>query len=377
MQKPTNWKRINFRYHRPMAKARASTRAVAAGWHVALLRGINVGGNSMLPMRDLQLMFRKAGCTDVRTYIQSGNVVFRAAPRLAKSMESAIPDIIARKFGFRPAVMVRSAAQVQVIVEGNPFTAPRGGKRGALSADDARTLHVGFLADTPSADRVASLDVRRSPGDECAVRGHCIYLRYASGVGKTRLTGAYLESTLNTHCTLRNWRTMLALLEMMREPSQDGPKSSRRAATGGDRKTGGRGVTVEQYRRLCLGMPQAYEGSHMDHPDFRVRAKIFATLYRQERGLAMVKLKPPQQRDVIEKHPGAFAPIAGGWGRMGATEVRLGSADQATMRAVIQMAWRNVAPKNLLDDMIFHEAPRARTTKPRGSIKRRASRATR
>jgi hypothetical protein len=215
---------------------------------------------------------------------------------------------------------------------------------------------------------VASLDVRRSPGDEFAVRGHCIYLRYASGVGKTRLTGAYLESTLNTHCTLRNWRTTLALLEMMHEPSHVGPKSSRRAATGGDRMTGRRGVTVEQYRRLCLGMPQAYEGSHMDHPDFRVRGKIFATLYRQERGLAMVKLKPPQQRDVIEKHPGAFAPIAGGWGRMGATEVRLSSVDQSTMRAVIRMAWRNVAPENLLDDMIFDEAPRTGAPRSGGSF---------
>ncbi len=118
------------------------------------------------------------------------------------------------------------------------------------------------------------------------------------------------------------------------------------------------GVTVAGFRRACLSMPEATEGSHMGHPDFRVKGRIFATLFGQERGLAMVKLKRPQQQEFVNSRPGAFAPIMGGWGRQGATEVRLADVDEATLRRAIITAWRNTAPKQLLDDLIFSEMRR-------------------
>src|SRR5262245_5493983 len=98
------------------------------------------------------------------------------------------------------------------------------------------------------------------------------------------------------------------------------------------------GVTVAGFRRACLSMPEAMESSHMGTADFRVKGRIFATLYGADKGLAMVKLKPEQQRAMIGEHPSAFAPIKGGWGRMGATEVRLRSVDAATLRSAIKIA---------------------------------------
>src|SRR6266478_787219 len=93
-------------------------------YHIALLRGINVGGNNKLPMKDLAAMFKAAGCTDVATYIQSGNVVFRADAALAKRIGDWISAAILKKFKINVPIVVRSAAQLRKIAKGNLFFKP-------------------------------------------------------------------------------------------------------------------------------------------------------------------------------------------------------------------------------------------------------------
>jgi hypothetical protein len=106
-------------------------------------------------------------------------------------------------------------------------------------------------------------------------------------------------------------------------------------------------MTAEQFRRLALSFPEAFEGAHMDHPDFRVRGgKIFATLSQGERA-GMVKLTPEQQEEFVATEPNVFAPVKGGWGRGGATTVRLKSATQAKLRPAMTAAWCTAAPKKL------------------------------
>ena len=106
-------------------------------------------------------------------------------------------------------------------------------------------------------------------------------------------------------------------------------------------------VTAEQFRRLALSFPEAYESSHMDHPDFRVRGgKIFATLSHAEKS-GMVKLTPDQQEEFVRAEPKLFEPVEGGWGRGGATSVRLKSATKAILRPAMAAAWCNAAPKTL------------------------------
>jgi hypothetical protein len=94
-------------------------------------------------------------------------------------------------------------------------------------------------------------------------------------------------------------------------------------------------------------MPDAVEASHMGHPDFRVGAKIFATLGHPDRAWGMVKLSPEQQAMYLEMAPKSFTPAAGAWGRRGSTHVRLSATEKNTLRDAIVTAWRNVAPKSV------------------------------
>ena len=93
-------------------------------------------------------------------------------------------------------------------------------------------------------------------------------------------------------------------------------------------------------------MPDAVEASHMGHPDFRVGKKIFATLGWPDAGFAMVKLTSEQQTMLVEAEPKMFAPVPGGWGRSGSTNVRLAAVDATTLKSAIAMAWQNIAPRS-------------------------------
>jgi uncharacterized protein (DUF1697 family) len=188
-----------------MARAGRRESSAQAAAHVALLRGINVGGKNPLPMKELAAMVEAAGASDVRTYIQSGNVIFRASPAIARGVAAAVSAAIAGRFGFTAPVVTRSAAELEAIAESNPFLG-----RGA----DPATLHVVFLADEPAPERVAALDPRRSPPDELEVRGREIFLRCPNGYARTKLTNAYFDSKLATTSTVRNWRTVLQLVEL-------------------------------------------------------------------------------------------------------------------------------------------------------------------
>ena len=172
---------------------------------IALLRGVNVGGKNHLPMKELAAIFVAVGCTDVRTYIQSGNVVCHAGPSLAKKLPALITREIAAHAGHRIPIVMRSAAELRDAVESNPYL---------TEGAETSALHVGFLADIPQASRVAALDPQRSPPDRFQVRGREIYFHLPTGIGKSKLTSAYFDSKLATTLTVRNWRTVLTLLQM-------------------------------------------------------------------------------------------------------------------------------------------------------------------
>ena len=106
-------------------------------------------------------------------------------------------------------------------------------------------------------------------------------------------------------------------------------------------------MTTAEFRRMALQLPEAVESAHMDHPDFRVRGKIFATLGYPEAGWGMVKVTVAQQKRLVTLDPDVFVPAAGAWGRAGATTVRLRTADKATVRKALTAACCNTAPKTL------------------------------
>ncbi len=182
--------------------------AQALSTHVALLRGINVGGKNMLPMKDLAEMFTEAGCTDVRTYIQSGNVVFAAPPTLVKTIPTHITNRIEELFGLRIPVILRTAAEMATTSRNNPFM-----KTGA----DEKLLNVFFLAHMPALENVLQLDPERSVPDSFSVHNREIYVNLPNGAARTKLTNAWFDTRLATTSTARNWRTVLTLTQMMVE----------------------------------------------------------------------------------------------------------------------------------------------------------------
>lgn len=110
-------------------------------------------------------------------------------------------------------------------------------------------------------------------------------------------------------------------------------------------------MTAAEFREIALGLPGASEQEHMGHPDFRVGGKIFATLAYPDDHFGMVKLTPAQQALFVRSDPKGFAPVKGGWGRQGATSVRLDAADFRVVRDALITAWRNRAPKKLADQL--------------------------
>ena len=107
----------------------------------------------------------------------------------------------------------------------------------------------------------------------------------------------------------------------------------------------------EEFRRLATSLPEAVEKEHMQHPDFRVGGKIFATLGYPDEHWAMVKLNPEQQAQFLKSHPDVFTPSKGAWGRQGSTSVRLRAATKSVVRDALMAAWRNTAPKKLVKQL--------------------------
>ncbi len=180
---------------------------------VALIRAINVGGRGRVPMPALREAIVALGCRDVRTYIQSGNVVLRAPAALGSGqvLGRHLAGAVLAASGVEAAVIVRTADELAALVAGCPFPSPE--------ADPTRHFAT-FLeeAPTPAAAAAAStLGADRSPPDALVVAGADVYLRLPNGAAETRLTNAWLERALGTRCTARNWRTVLALLALAQE----------------------------------------------------------------------------------------------------------------------------------------------------------------
>jgi len=106
-------------------------------------------------------------------------------------------------------------------------------------------------------------------------------------------------------------------------------------------------VSADEFRKLALGLPEVIESAHMNHPDFRVAGKIFATLGYPDADSAVVKLPSKQQQELVRKKPAVFAPATGDWGRRGYTKLHLPAAKPSRVREALLKAWCNAAPERL------------------------------
>ena len=175
--------------------------------YIALLRGVNVGGHRLIKMPELKRLFEAMGCGRVRTYIQSGNVVF-ASDEQPEPLRWRIEREIAARFGFPVTVVPRTADELERVIAACPFAA------GALT--EGERLYVALLADAPAPEAVERLLACDSAPDEARVVEREVYLLYRRSARDTPLTNAFLERTLGVAATTRNWRTMRALADMAR-----------------------------------------------------------------------------------------------------------------------------------------------------------------
>ena len=187
---------------RTLPKA-ASGRSVTL---IALLRGVNLAGHHKIKMDALRALCESLGLTDVCTYIQSGNILFRTKETEHGRLCGKIADAIEKSHAFRPPVVVRTVAQMRAIVEANPFAA-----RQPL---EPAKLAVNFLADEPAAEgREKVLGMQTAP-DELRIGRAELYIYFPDGMGRSKLPMAAIEKALRTSGTSRNWNTVLKLLEM-------------------------------------------------------------------------------------------------------------------------------------------------------------------
>jgi uncharacterized protein (DUF1697 family) len=170
--------------------------------YVALFRGINVGGASILPMKDLVRTLEGMGFAEVRTYIQSGNAVLRSAPldtdRTAREIRAAILEA----HGFAPTVLLLAADELQEAAANIPFPAA-----------DGKALHLYFLESLPSHPDLAGLTAVKAEAERFELHGKIFYLYAPDGVGRSRLA-AVVEQSLGVPATARNWNTFSKLLSM-------------------------------------------------------------------------------------------------------------------------------------------------------------------
>jgi uncharacterized protein (DUF1697 family) len=170
---------------------------------VALFSGINVGGKRMVKMAELRSMLGQLGFADVETYLQSGNAVFRAdgdADTVARAIEAAFE----KRWGFRSRVMVRDIEWLAEAVANNPYKEVAG---------DPTKLHACVLERAPDPNEVAGLAERCVGPERFDVSEDLLYLHAPEGIGRSQFANL-VPRVLKVPGTARNWRTMLALLEM-------------------------------------------------------------------------------------------------------------------------------------------------------------------
>jgi uncharacterized protein (DUF1697 family) len=171
---------------------------------VVMLRGINLGPNRRVPMAELRELLTGAGYEDVRTYLQSGNVVL-SSPAKAPELERDTARLISERFGFEVAVISRTRAQLAKVVKANPL---------GDVADEPKRYQVSFLSAKLDAKIVTALEAAAAPSERVVAIGRELYAWHPEGVARSKLWNSLAGKGLGVTATARNWTTVTALLEM-------------------------------------------------------------------------------------------------------------------------------------------------------------------
>jgi len=184
---------------------------------ISLLRGVNVGGHHKIRMEELRELYESLGLRHAQTYVQSGNVVFRTDARDFTRLSKRIADAIEQRFAFRPGVILRTAADLRGVIAANPFAS-------RCDLDPSRLL-VYFLASEPPADARGRLMRIETAPEELRMEGRELYIYCPNGMARPKVAWTFIEKTLQTSGTGRNWNTVRKLLEMAESLDEAGRAS--------------------------------------------------------------------------------------------------------------------------------------------------------
>jgi uncharacterized protein (DUF1697 family) len=172
---------------------------------IALLRGINVGGHRKIEMAALRALGAELGFTAIQSYIQSGNLVFASTGTTAAA-EASLDRAIADRFGFPVEVLVRAAEAWPALVQGNPFL--------KACAQEPNLVMMALAKRPPSKDAATALRERATQGERIETAGEALWIHYAGGVARSKLSPALIDRLVGSPVTARNWRTVLKLAEL-------------------------------------------------------------------------------------------------------------------------------------------------------------------
>ena len=173
---------------------------------VSMLRGVNVGGHNKIKMDALRALYESLKLRDAKTYLQSGNVIFRTEERDLPRLTKRIEDGIERKFRFRPDVILRTAAEMREVIAKNPFA-----KRHGM---EPSKLLVSFLASDPGEEARERVRQMKCAPEELRIEGRELYIYFPNGIGRSKLSPGALEKALKTAGTGRNWNSVTNMLEI-------------------------------------------------------------------------------------------------------------------------------------------------------------------
>jgi uncharacterized protein (DUF1697 family) len=177
--------------------------------YISMLRGINVGGHKRIRMDQLRASFEALGFEQVKTYIQSGNVVFKAGKLSPAALSRRIEERILSDFGFSAAVISRTANEIATTIKNNPFL--------NQSGIDPEKLHVAFLSEPPAPSALNKLAKLTLKPDQSRCLGREVYLYFPNGVSGSSLWKHPLDGVLSVVTTTRNWKTVNSLDQMCRD----------------------------------------------------------------------------------------------------------------------------------------------------------------
>jgi len=174
--------------------------------YISLLRGVNVGGNNMVKMEALRALYAKLKFRDAASYVQSGNVVFRAAGSDAEAIGRQIEGAIERTFGIRPRVVLRTTEELRAVIARNPFA--------GRSGIEPSKLLVTFLAGKPSDEARAKWATLHTPPEEMHLHERELFTYFPNGISNSKLKLPAVDRALEIPGTARNWNTVTKLLAM-------------------------------------------------------------------------------------------------------------------------------------------------------------------